>query len=85
MFTIELREGVYATKAMLSAKAETLDLALNFVRNFAFRGMTIESPWQERSGGYVMDVYDWCDCWSFDPPPLARITAPPGFIPFPSR
>ena len=83
MFTIELREGVYADKAMLSAKAETLDSAIALVRRFAEAGMVIESRWIELSDKYVMDVYDWCDCWFADPPVLARITAPPGFRPTP--
>ena len=79
MFTIDMREDMRGY-AELSAKTETLEAALNFVRTFSIDGAVIVSSWKEHATGiYVMDVYDWCDCFCPDPPPMARITAPPGF------
>ncbi len=81
MFTINLRKDLYVDDANLCAKAMTLDNALGFVRTFTVDGMTIESNWKEHDGWYVMDVYDWEDCWGANPPVLAQITAPIGFLP----
>lgn len=81
MFTVKLRKGVYAKDALISAKTSSLDGALEFVRQFTFDGAFIASSWTERDGAYVMDVYDWCDCLSADPPVLACIIAPTAFSP----
>lgn len=81
MFTIHLRKGAYSTGATLCVKAPTLDKALAFVRTFSLDGMIIESNWTERAGRYDVDIYDWLECWSANPPLLARVTAPIGFVP----
>ncbi len=82
MFTVRLRSGVDLDGASITAEAATLHQALCFVGEFcASKHSMIETSWQERDGQYVMDVYDWCDCWFADPPVLAQIIAPPDFIP----
>jgi hypothetical protein len=82
MFTIRLREGVLPGCERISAKAASLRQALDFVGEFcALQSMLMEAPWVERNGRYVMDVYDWCDCWFTDPRVLAQVIAPPGFTP----
>jgi hypothetical protein len=82
MFTVRLNQGVFTASGTLSAKAATLAQALGFIGEFAvLRSVLIEAPWVERHGRYVMDVYDWCDCWFSDPPVMAQVIAPPGFTP----
>ncbi len=82
MFTIRLQSGVVAGYEGASAEAASLPHALRFVGEFcASQHLLIEAPWVKRDGQYVMDVYDWCDCWFTGPPILAQIIAPPGFTP----
>jgi len=85
MFTIRLSPGVYPGYTTVSAKTATLWQALGFIGEFtALRSMLIEAPWVWRDGQYVMDVYDWCDCWFTNPPVMAQVIAPSGFTPPPS-
>ena|ERR1700677_514693 len=76
----------FSKDATLTAKASTLYGAIGFVQRFTYDGleadgMVITGVWVELDGGYVMEVFDWNDCWTTNPPPLARIKAPPGFVP----
>src|SRR5947208_11655546 len=48
MFIIDLRHGLFSDSACLSAKAESLDNALAFVKEFSIDGMIIASNWAER-------------------------------------
>jgi hypothetical protein len=81
MFTIDLRQGLFSDSACLSAKAESLNNAIAFVKNFSIDGMIIAGNWVERDGRYVMEVFDWYDCWFANPLALGTITAPVGFVP----
>jgi hypothetical protein len=81
MFTINLRQELFSSSACLSAKTELLDNAIAFIRKFSMDGMIIASNWIERDGQYVMEIFDWYDCWCTDPPALGWIVAPVGFVP----
>jgi hypothetical protein len=81
MFTIQLREGLYSSGATLCAKAQRLDHAISFVQTFSMYRMIIAGDWFEDGGRFVLDVFDWTECWFADPQPLGRITAPTGFRP----
>jgi hypothetical protein len=82
MFTVRLGPGVYLDGVSISAEAPTLEQALGFVGEFcSLKHAMLEILWQERDGRYVIDVYDWCDCWFADPPVLAQIIAPRDFTP----
>ncbi len=80
MFTIDLRLGLYFENTALSASAPTLDSAFSFVQAFSNDG-TIAGTWEEHAGKRFVDVYDWYDLWFLDAQAIARITAPPAFIP----
>jgi hypothetical protein len=83
----EVRNGVLSWKApfgdgLLSAEATTVESALAFIDEFTIDGSTIVAPsWIEREGRYVLDVWDWSECFCVNPPKLAEIIAPPGFLP----
>lgn len=81
MHTIEFRKGIYAENAILSAKCDTVDSLCRLAEKLTYSKMIIVDWWQETDNGYAMDVFDWADCWTVDPPPTACIIAPPGFVP----
>jgi hypothetical protein len=66
---------------ILSAKTPILKKAFSFIEEFTIDGGLIVTPWIEREGGFMLDVWDWTECWCLDPPKLAEIIAPPGFVP----
>ena len=83
MFTIRLATGVCMGYSQVTAQAVTIRGAIDFASKFAPGGLgVIASPWIERDGLQVLEVYDWCDCWCTGPiPTLAEVFAPPGFRP----
>jgi hypothetical protein len=82
MFTTRLSEKVCLGYQDAIAKSHTLQQALGFIGEFAaLRHMLITTPWIEQDGRWVIEVYDWCDCWFTNPPVMARVTAPPEFTP----
>jgi len=64
-------------------RAATVRKALDFLWEFAPNGFgVLPSSWTVQDGQYVMEVYDWCDCWFDGPHPVvATIVAPQGFSP----
>lgn len=78
MFTVEFAERVCLGYGRATMKAATLRQALDVVDKFAPGGCgVITSDWSERDGRWIMDLYDWCDCWFAGPHPVvARIIAP---------
>ena len=86
MFTVRMAPGVCMNFAHASARAATLNGALGFASSLAPNEMgIIVSSWHERDGKYVMDVFDWCNCWFPSPPVLAEVIAPDGFSPSPDN
>jgi hypothetical protein len=96
MFRIEMRKGVCVREVRdgvlswqapfgdgeLSAVAPTLSNAFAFIDEFTIDGGIItSSAWVECEGSYVLDVWDWTECWCTNPARLARIIAPPGSVP----
>jgi hypothetical protein len=96
MFKISMRKGVCVREVrdglllwdtlladgLLSAQASTLESAFAFIKEFTIDGGTIAaSSWAVRDGRFVLDVWDWNECFCPNPPVLAEIIAPLGFIP----
>jgi hypothetical protein len=81
MFAIYLRRGAYLENADVRARAMNLASAIGFVRSFCYDGIAIESNWVEFDGRYTLEVFDWLDGWFTNPQPIARITAPVGYLP----
>jgi hypothetical protein len=82
MYTIHLRRRYTSDAASVSAQASSLAGALGFVREHcAIEFGLIEGGWEEQDGRYAMDIYDWLDLWFADPPTVAEIVAPRGFVP----
>lgn len=72
-------EGGVATLEAPTA-ADAVDLAS------AYHGCQgpLRDGWYPCKEGWAMDLYDWRECLGpDDPPPIAHITAPPGFLPPP--
>lgn len=68
--------------ATITARANTLAGAVEFVRAcWGSPDGPLFGPCVERDGRYVIDVYDWLECWFAAPPVHARIIAPRGFTP----
>jgi hypothetical protein len=80
MFTVRLTEET-RPGASVMARAPTLEGATGFVREYFGLDFGVIAGWEERNGRYVMDIYDWLDCWFANPPVVARIIAPRGFTP----
>jgi len=81
-FTVHFASGVCMGYGQATATATTVRHALDLVGEFApSRCGVLPSYWIERDGRYIVEVYDWCDCWFADPPALAWVVAPPGFLP----
>jgi hypothetical protein len=82
MYTVRLRRGSGPDRVAVTAEATSLASALGFVREFCgIEFDLLEGGWKEEGGRYVMYVYDWLDCWFADPPVVAEVIAPPGFVP----
>ena len=78
-FEIHLSTGQHLDGATVTARASTLANALDFIGEF-YEGPLFLS-WVERDGSYLVEVYDWIDCWFDDPPVRARVITPRGFRP----
>jgi hypothetical protein len=82
MYTVHLLKGGPSGAPAVSAQASSLEGALGFIREYcAIEFGLIEGGWEERNGRYAMEVYDWLDLWFADPPTVAEIVAPYGFVP----
>jgi hypothetical protein len=79
MFETHLSKGKHLNGATVTAGATTLAGALAFIGEF-YEGPLLLS-WIERDGLYVIEIYDWIDCWFDDPPVRARVITPRGFRP----
>jgi hypothetical protein len=78
-FEIHLSEVRRLNGGTVSASATTLANALDFIGEF-YEGPLVLS-WVERDGSYLVEVYDWIDCWFNDPPVRARVMTPRDFRP----
>src|SRR5262245_17575642 len=82
MFTVRLASGVCMGFDTAIAQGSTARQVIEFAAAFAPGGCgVLVSRWFERSGRYVAEVYDWCDCWFSEPAVLVEVTTPPGFRP----
>jgi len=82
VFTIQLVDP--ESQTTITAEAPSLDNALGFVRDCCGCEAMLPSRWKERDRRWVMKLFDWDECWGPESPPaLARIIAPPGFVPPP--
>ncbi|HYV38261.1 MAG TPA: hypothetical protein VE988_21440 [Gemmataceae bacterium] len=83
MFTVRMAPQVCLGFDSAVARAATARQVIDFAAALAPSGFgVLESNWFERDGRYVVELYDWIDCWFTGPlPVLAVVTAPADFTP----
>lgn len=78
-FTIQLvSDGVRIT-----AEAPSAECAAAFVCDLHECDQVLGSVWHWQEGRWIMTLHDVEDVWRLDTPALARVIAPPGFVPPP--
>jgi hypothetical protein len=83
MFTIQLHKSLHVDETTLSASGTSLESALELAGKLAGSDGVFISDWVKDDDGFVLNVYNWYDACTPNPPPLVRIIAPKGTIPPP--